>query len=68
MFTEATITYLAALYAELKEYQAKRARIQAKIDAGDDSEYYAIVLRDWDHVIGVTRGKIAREEAQCSSV
>ncbi len=68
LYTEETITYLAMLYAELKEYRRRRQVVQDQVDRGDDSDYYRIILCDWDRAIGVTQAKIAREEANATPI
>lgn len=67
MFDRPTITLLAALYAELDEYERKRAKAAALL-AEDDTEYRQKIVGGWDHAIGVKRAQIAREEARCLSV
>jgi hypothetical protein len=67
LYDEQTITYLAALYAELNEYRRRRKAIQALIDAGDDCDYYAIILKDWDYNIDLKQKQIAAEQQKESA-
>lgn len=61
MFDEPTITLLAALYAELRAYEAKRDKA-AELLAEDDCFYRQKVVAGWDHAIGVKLAQIAQEE------
>jgi hypothetical protein len=64
LFTEETVTYLAALYAELKAYRAKRERAAALLADDPDSTYRQAILKDWDYNIDVKLKQIAAEEAR----
>lgn len=63
MYSEEVVTYLAALYAELKVYEAKRNKAAALL-ADDDTDYRQKVVAGWDHAIGVVKAKIEKEEAK----
>jgi hypothetical protein len=66
LIDEPTITLLAALYAELRDYEQRRAKAAALL-AQDDSDYRRAVLAGWDHAIGVKQAQIERERARHAS-
>lgn len=65
LIDEPTITLLASLYAELKDYRAKREKA-AQLLADDDCFYRQQVLKNWDHAIGVKLAQIEREEQKAT--
>ena len=59
---EPSVSLLAALRAELRDYEAERDAFAAR--RGVDAEHRAGVLRMWAHAIGVKRAQVEREEGK----
>lgn len=53
-------SYLDMLRAELKQYEASKARAAEMLS--DDEQYRKLVLAGWDHVIAKQQTAIRKEE------